>query len=131
MKPAFKWSDAFDLLKSAHPEAFAGLPQRKLRAVENAVRHALELGEAGGNEVLSPDEHKEFLKSLTGKDRPAPGDYLRAYRMRSGLTQQQLARKSGVSQANISAMESGRRVIGANSAKRLALALKCDYRRLL
>jgi len=56
---------------------------------------------------------------------------LRAYRTREDLTQKQLAELTGISQHHISEMENGKRTIGKERAKKLAVALHCDYRQLL
>ncbi len=56
---------------------------------------------------------------------------LRAYRLREGLTQKQLAERTGISQHHISELETGKRAIGKERAKKLAEALHCDYRLLL
>lgn len=56
---------------------------------------------------------------------------LRAYRTREGLTQKQLAAMTGIPQHHISEMETGKRGIGKERAKKLAEALHCDYRQLL
>jgi predicted transcriptional regulator len=56
---------------------------------------------------------------------------LRAYRLREGLTQKQLAERTGISQHHISELETGKRTIGKERAKKLAEALHCDYRQLL
>jgi len=53
---------------------------------------------------------------------------LRGARKREGLTQKELARLLGVSQTHISEMEHGKRPMGKDMAKRLARALKVDYR---
>jgi transcriptional regulator with XRE-family HTH domain len=71
------------------------------------------------------------MKEITGKDRLASGDRLKAYRLREELSQSELAKKCGIPQANISAMEAGRRAIGIQSAKKLADVLNCDYRQLI
>lgn len=59
------------------------------------------------------------------------GVYLRGIRLREDLTQNALAELTGISRANISAMEHGKRPIGKESARKLATALNCDYRRFL
>lgn len=59
------------------------------------------------------------------------GVALRGGRKREGLTQKDLARLIGVSQAHISEMEHGKRPIGKEMAKRLAKVLQVDYRVLL
>jgi len=53
---------------------------------------------------------------------------LRGARKREGLSQEQLAQLVGASQVHISEMENGKRAIGKTMAKRLAKALKVDYR---
>ena len=52
-----------------------------------------------------------------------PGEMLRELRARRGLTQIELAEISGMQQAVISALETGRARIGIERAKRLARAL--------
>ena len=59
------------------------------------------------------------------------GTTLSGFRHREGMTQTQLAEVTGIPQRHISEMENGKRIIGVVSAKRLAKALHCDYRRLL
>lgn len=61
----------------------------------------------------------------------AGGVALRGYRCREGLTQKGLAQITGISQHHISEMENGKCSIGKERAKKLAMALKCDYRRFL
>jgi len=53
---------------------------------------------------------------------------LRGARKREALTQKELAHLVGVSQAHISGMEHDKRPIGKDLAKRLAKALKVNYR---
>ena len=53
---------------------------------------------------------------------------LRGARKREALTQKELARLVGVGQTHISEMEHGKRPIGKDMAKRLAKALKVNYR---
>ena len=53
---------------------------------------------------------------------------LRGARFREGLSQKELAKRSGVSQENVSKMENGQRTIGEKVAKKLAKALKIDYK---
>jgi DNA-binding XRE family transcriptional regulator len=57
-----------------------------------------------------------------------PGAMLLGARTRDGLTQKKLAEKLGISQPNVAAMETGRRPIGKEMAKRLAALFKTDYR---
>ncbi len=53
-----------------------------------------------------------------------PGEMLATLRQLQGLTQNELAQKTGMTQANISSMESGRQQIGRDRALELAKALK-------
>jgi DNA-binding XRE family transcriptional regulator len=54
-----------------------------------------------------------------------------AYRLREELTQSALGKKADIPQPHIAAMESGKRPIGLIAAKKLALALGIDYKKLL
>jgi DNA-binding XRE family transcriptional regulator len=56
---------------------------------------------------------------------------LKGARHREGLSQKALAKKSGVNQENISKLENGQRPIGEKVAKKLARALRIDYKLLL
>lgn len=73
-------------------------------------------------EVMAQDRIKKHSKA---------GLALRGARYRAGLSQKELALKSGVHQNEISKMENGKRGIGEKVAKRLAKALEIDYRLLL
>jgi DNA-binding XRE family transcriptional regulator len=57
------------------------------------------------------------------------GGTIKAYRFREGLTQQDLAQKSGIKQSHISEMEKNKRPVGLKVAKKLADALNCHYHR--
>ena len=57
-----------------------------------------------------------------------PGSAIRGLRYREGFTQAQLAAKIGAKRHHISEMEHGKRPIGKEMAKRLAKALKTDYK---
>lgn len=56
------------------------------------------------------------------------GVCIRGGRGKEGLTQKQLAEMIGVAQHHISEMEHGKRPIGKETAKKLAVALNVDYR---
>ncbi|MFO8091102.1 MAG: helix-turn-helix transcriptional regulator [Desulfatiglandaceae bacterium] len=57
-----------------------------------------------------------------------PGVCLAGARNREGLSQRQLAEKTGIPQRHISEMENGKRTIGKARAKVFASALNTDYR---
>ena len=52
-----------------------------------------------------------------------PGEMVASYRLKHGLTQKELAEKSGITQTNISAYESGKRNLTRKAAEKLATAL--------
>jgi DNA-binding XRE family transcriptional regulator len=56
------------------------------------------------------------------------GIAIRGGRGKEGLTQKQLTELTGIAQHHISEMENGKRPIGKETAKKLAAALKLDYR---
>lgn len=60
-----------------------------------------------------------------------PGTYLAGARHREGLTQRQLAEKSGIPQRHISEMENSKRPISKENARRLGTTLNADYRAFL
>ena len=115
-------------VKLAFPE-LKELSRPKLRVVEKDILYATRL--LPHEEVLSSDEHSEFLKSITPGGKLTTGLRLKAYRLREDLTQVELSKKCQIPQANISAMENGSRTIGLHTAKKLAQILKCDYRVLI
>lgn len=60
-----------------------------------------------------------------------PAMALRGLRYREGHTQKQLAHKIGTLQHHLSEMENGKRPIGKAMAKKLAEALRADWRTLI
>jgi ribosome-binding protein aMBF1 (putative translation factor) len=56
---------------------------------------------------------------------------VRAYRKALGISQAQLAEKLGCQQANVSAIEKGKRSIGGTMAKKLAKIFEVDVRMFL
>ena len=79
------------------------------------------------DEKMTLSVEEVFPELLTNR----AGVAIRGYRSREGLTQKQLAELTGISQHHISEMENGKATIGKERARKLALALKCDYRRFL
>ena len=55
------------------------------------------------------------------------GIALRGARYREGLSQKELAKRTGISQDNISKMENGKRPIGKKVAKKLAKTLRINF----
>ncbi|NGX47603.1 MAG: HTH-type transcriptional repressor RghR [Chlamydiae bacterium] len=73
----------------------------------------------------------ENLSSSRLKKHGKAGLVLRGARFREKMSQKELAKRSGISQENISKIENGKRSIGEKVAKKLAKALKIDYKLLL
>jgi len=73
-------------------------------------------------EVYTPEEVSPELAWNGG------GVAIRGARGKEGLTQKQLAQRTGIAQHHISEMENGKRPIGKDTARRLADALNIDYR---
>ena len=86
------------------------------------------LEELGGKEI--PEEESiPWRQAFHGwEEETAPGVYLAGARHREGLTQVQLAKMTGIPQRHISEMERGKRPIGKERAKKLAVALNINYR---
>lgn len=57
-----------------------------------------------------------------------PGALLKGARYKEDMTQEQLAKASGIARRHISEMENNRRSIGKERARRMAEVLKVDYR---
>ncbi len=72
-------------------------------------------------EVLAKDRIEKYKKA---------GLVLRGMRYRENMSQIVLAKKSGVTQNEISNIENGKRTVGEKIAKKLANALNFDYRLL-
>ena len=73
-------------------------------------------------EELAKDRIAKYKKS---------GLALRGARYREGISQKELSSRCGISQENISKMENGQRPIGEKVAKKLAKALRIDFKLLL
>ena len=56
---------------------------------------------------------------------------VRAKRKRAGMSQAELAEVLGIKQANVSEIETGKRVVGKDLARRLAKVFSVDYRTFL
>lgn len=65
------------------------------------------------------------------KDAELPRVFLSGARYREDMTQEELAKRTGIPRRHISEMENGKRPIGKQNARKLAEALNIDPRRLL
>lgn len=103
-----------------------GVPSEKAEMVEEAIEKMLKLA---GIPLKSREEYDDKLYSI---EKVFPdfhiGNALRGLRSREGLTQKQLAEIIGAKPSHISEMEHGKRPIGRDMAKRLARALRTEYK---
>lgn len=76
-------------------------------------------------------ESMPWREALGYGDEELPGVFLAGARYREGLTQAQLAERTGIARHHISAMEHNKRPIGKMNARRLGKALNVDSRRFL
>ena len=72
----------------------------------------------------------QLFKNLDRKYTKA-GALLKGLRLRENLSQKDFAKKMGVTQPNLSAMESGKRPIGKIIAKRIEKTFSTNYRYFL
>ena len=79
----------------------------------------------------APAEEKEWYTTEEVFPDFHAGHALRGARYREDVSQRQLAKLTGVSVQNISAMENGRRTIGKEMAKRFGEVLNTDWRLFL
>ena len=69
---------------------------------------------------------EELAKERIAKYKKS-GLALRGARYREGISQKELAKRTGISQENISRMENGKRSVGEQVAKKLAKVLRIDF----
>lgn len=91
--------------------------------------------------VAKADDARQALAALGGREASTPwrevypsfgpGEALQGARAKEGMTQKALAARLGITQANLSLMEHGKRPIGKEMAKRLSAVLDVDYRLFL
>lgn len=105
------------------------VPTGKARAVADAIRSVLSLAghkvrrvSANGEEVVSADEVFPDVN---------PAMMLRGLRGKEDITQAELAERLGISQNMVSDMESGKRNISVNMAKRISEAFHVPYKLFL
>ena len=87
-------------------------------------------GAVGDDEGIVLAEESEMIRRLDVRYSRA-GVCLQGARLKEGLSQMDLAKKLGIPQTNVSAMELGKRPLGKNMAKRLSRVLRVDYRTFL
>jgi len=103
-----------------------GVPSAKAELVKEAIEKILDLA---GIPFKSREENDDRLHSVEDVFPDFHiGHALRGLRLREELTQKKLADMVGAKPSHISEMENGKRTIGKEMAKRLAKALRTDYK---
>lgn len=74
------------------------------------------------------EESATWRECFPGAEDNLPGMSLVGARTKEGLTQRELSNLCGIPQRHISEMENGKRTIGKERAKKLAEALKVNYK---
>lgn len=97
------------------------VPAKHLQKLEDFLEKYGE-SESISWEELAKDRIAKYKKS---------GLALRGARYREGISQKELAKRTGVSQENISKMENGQRAVGEKVAKKLAKVLRIDFELLI
>jgi len=106
--------------KEHHIEARFKGPPEKIQELNQFARNL------GLNEPADSLPWRDLFTDLA--DEPSYGVALRGARGKEGLTQKELAQKTGIPQSHISSMENGRMTIGKERARRLGKVLRVDYR---
>ncbi len=106
---------------------FIGTPEN-IRKLRRAARAFNVVDATKGK--LPPEDEKNWTMEVAFPEMAwnAGGVSIRGGRAKEGLTQRQLADLTGIPQRHISEMENGKRPIGKELARKLAKALKVDYR---
>jgi DNA-binding XRE family transcriptional regulator len=92
-----------------------------------AVATLLEVNSENEDDLIDVGEVLSDLNDPT----KTPGITFRGIRAKNGLTQQDLADRLSITQAEVSKIEGGKRSIGKALAKKIAKEFRMDYRRFL
>jgi addiction module HigA family antidote len=102
------------------------VPPKEFTLVSTTLTKALD---AVGHKVREVDEDGEELYTSEEVFPDAhPGRVVHGFRVRDGITQAELANRLGIKQHRISEIETGKRAITIEMAKRLAKSFGTDYR---
>ena len=112
------------------------LEHTKKLPTENLVPLHLMVHPANVATITRYVEQLENSESLPWREVAArrgsiPSSILRGARSKAAVTQTRLSELTGIPQRHISEMEQGKRVIGKETARKLATALNVDYRMFL
>lgn len=105
------------------------VPVNKAIKIADAIRGVLILA---GHKVRNVDnDGEELVPASEVFAKVTPGMMMRGLRVKEGITQAELAERLGITQNMVSDMESGRRNISLNMAKRIAEEFKVPYKAFL
>ncbi len=91
------------------------VPVERADEVEMTLHRLLPQDEAAGLVVNDRGE------AIVPAPESTPGQVLKGFRLRDGLTQRELAKQLGIAQHHVSEMERGKRAISKKMAERLAV----------
>ena len=112
------------VVKEPHIEMCLNGSEEAVKALMSVIRRSYEVSIVVENEhVDDGEEYVNIRDTEFWRERMTPGTVLQGYRLKHDLTQQQLAQKSGISHATISAYEHDKRAISRRAAMRIARAL--------
>lgn len=112
------------VVKEPHIEMCLNGSEEAVKALMSVIRRSYEVSIVVENEhVDDGEEYVNIRDTEFWRERMTPGTVLQGYRLKHDLTQQQLAQKSGISYATISAYEHDKRAISRRAAMRIARAL--------
>ena len=111
------------------------IPLDEAKIIEQAIEWVRQSVRSGENEIVGHDWDGVFKKSrdriggITAYRKTAAR--LRGARFREGYTQEKLAKKLGIRQSNLSAIETAKAPVGKRLAMKFAKVFKSDYRLFL
>jgi DNA-binding XRE family transcriptional regulator len=112
--------------ESAKIDLSVVVPLPELELMADTLKNVLTLA---GHKVRPVNEEGDEIYSAEEVFPEAhPGMTLRGFRVRDDMTQEELARRLGLKQARVSALESGSRPISVAMAKRLAKIFEVTYK---
>lgn len=107
-------------------EIRVNVPLVDMEKVSEAIRGVLELA---GHKVRYVNEEGEELYTHEEVFPDAhPGKIVRGLRVKEGITQEELAQRLGIAQTRVSEIESGKRPVSRNMAKKLGEAFNASPR---
>ncbi len=116
-------------IKEGHELIALTVPRGMARSVADAIRSVLSL--AGHKVQCVNDKGEEVVSAHEVFPDANPAMMLRGLRGKEDITQAELAERLGISQNMVSDMESGKRNISVNMARRISKAFHVPYKMFL